>query len=48
MSRKDWSEDYRDQEVINRYEKIEKLEREIEHLTSPDWRKPFPKEIKND
>ncbi len=41
MSRKDWSEARRQEEVQKIDEKIRVLDRKLEHLLSEEWREPY-------
>ena len=43
MSRKNWSEERRLEEIDKLYEQLEKIESKIEHLQSDNWRKSYPK-----
>ena len=42
MSRKDWSESKRCEEIEKRMDRIERLEMELSHLQSDKWEEPYP------
>ena len=44
MSRKDWSEYRRQEEIERLYDRIEQLEIKLDHLQSDEWQKPYPKD----
>lgn len=43
MSRKDWSEYKRQEEIERLQEKIDEYEAILDHLLSDEWQKPFNK-----
>ncbi len=43
MSRKDWSESYRQEVVDKKVNKRNKLDIEIDHLLSANWQESYPK-----
>jgi len=43
MSRKDWSESYRQEIVDKKVDQRNKLDIEIDHLLSENWQEPYPK-----
>lgn len=44
MSRKDWDEGMRHEEVCKLGDKIDFLTMKQNHLQSQDWQKPYPKD----
>jgi len=44
MSRKNWSENRRQEEIEKLCEKITKFELKLDHLCSDEWQEPYPKD----
>ena len=44
MSRKDWTEGRRCEEIEKYMDIIDKAEVKLDHLSGPDWQKAYPKE----